>query len=1016
MNLQNSAACAIRISPRSFIVGFLLACLASNTGLIGSAFAHENSAYSNEDTTGLLLTDWMAALPGELPISELSIPGTHDSGAYLTGGVAVETQQMDIGAQLDAGIRYLDLRIGKTPACPLHMFHGATCQLGLKWEDVVDDIVAFLAAHPGETVIARVRKEYGDPSFDDVKAALGSHYYGANPSETKNNPTLDDLRGRMFVLADNWHIPSTSDPNQYYKIGPRAWSCPSSTCQDQFNLFASSFLASKWKFYVVPNFIEADKVRGDDVSNRDMLYINHLSAAVGGFPYFFASGHSSWETSAPRLLTGWTRGLIDTCSGQDFCIPEYPSVNCIDFFGLEGSETCSVAYEGINVLARNYILNKVRDRVGIVIADFPGAGLIKPIVDLNPYRIPVVADAGPPAEIPNSYDRFEGDWTYLLPGPTLRAFGGVEFRWDFENDGIWDTPFESWHEPPPIIGRDDDYVGEVALEARASNGETDLDTAEIRFTNRIPAIFDLKGTTKLNEGQVASVQGLVIDWGNDQQQIQIDWDGDGTLDVNVPLAPPVPCPPTKFGYCTSFSKDFLFPDGGTYQRKLTIIDDDGGATQHEVQIQVLNVPPTVTSFVAADNVGIGVIGENDQIEVDTLVEIYVSFTAPGDDSWNAVIYWGDGLFNSLPFQSELEFNASHTYVTPGERTIGILITDDDGLQTRAWSVPFRVGDPPPPPVVLPTAQLTGPYSAEEGGTIVANASGSTVDAGKTAQYRWDFDGDGNWDTERTTDPVSPPWPGPDPLQPDDYSGTLKVEVWDGTNAAVAQTAVEFTNVSPTLVANAMVVGLSEGDTETFEVFITDPGHDGFTLVVDWDNFDDQDDPDYYYLDPGETGIYVSHVYRDNPPGQPFGSYQVRFDIIDDDGGSSFTSEPVEVVNQIPQITIAGVYNHKGERLGPAPLGNSETMLVGTAARLFVNWSDAGLDDTHEALIEWGDGNSTPLVNPDPFIDVSHTYETFGTYQIKVTITDNDGWDDFRFSQPFTVNDVLMDDGFEEPSE
>jgi hypothetical protein len=525
------------------------------------------------------------------------------------------------------------------------------------------------------------------------------------------------------------------------------------------------------------------------------------------------------------------------------------------------------------------------------------------------------------------------------------------------------------------------------------------------------------GPKYLNEGQVATVSGVIKDSGYDQQKIQIDWTGNGELETSVPLplASTVPCPPPEMGYCTPFSQDYVYADGGTYERTIKVIDDDGDSMWFHDTIYVQNVPPKVTSFIAADNAGIGVIGENDQIESGTLVEIYVEFSAPGDDLYSAGVLWGDTSTPTvLPAQSEHEFYASHTYVSAGERSIAIQITDDDGRSVWARSVPFRVGDPPPPPIQMPTAQLTGPYSAAEGEAIVANASGSTVDPSKTAAYRWDFDGDGSWDTGRSADPVSPPWHGPDPLQPDDYSGTLRVEVWDGTNAAVAETAVEFTNVSPAVVGNAMNIGLTEGETQLFEVLISDPGHDGFTLVVDWNNYSDDDESSYYYLNPGETEIYISHVYRDNPPGQPFGSYQVRFEVIDDDGGSSFKYESAEVVNQLPAITIGGVFNSELQSLGPVPPEDSETIVAGRPARLFVTWSDPGLDDTHEVLIEWGDGSSTPLSDPDPIFEVSHTYEILGTYQVKVTITDNDGGDEFRFSQPFTVTDVIMQDGFEYP--
>src|SRR5512143_1380456 len=55
--------------------------------------------------------DWMADLADTRMIAELSIPGTHDSGARfdLTQGLA-KTQDLTIAEQLTAGVRYFDVR------------------------------------------------------------------------------------------------------------------------------------------------------------------------------------------------------------------------------------------------------------------------------------------------------------------------------------------------------------------------------------------------------------------------------------------------------------------------------------------------------------------------------------------------------------------------------------------------------------------------------------------------------------------------------------------------------------------------------------------------------------------------------------------------------------------------------------------------------------------------------------------------------------------------------------------
>ncbi|CAM9430075.1 unnamed protein product, partial [Choristocarpus tenellus] len=63
--------------------------------------------------------DWMGknvTALGELQLTEMSLPGTHDSGtskmAVAITGPWASTQALGIGDQLLAGVRVLDLRVG----------------------------------------------------------------------------------------------------------------------------------------------------------------------------------------------------------------------------------------------------------------------------------------------------------------------------------------------------------------------------------------------------------------------------------------------------------------------------------------------------------------------------------------------------------------------------------------------------------------------------------------------------------------------------------------------------------------------------------------------------------------------------------------------------------------------------------------------------------------------------------------------------------------------------------------
>ena len=119
------------------------------------------STYTTADNAGTVPATfhktWMSALPDSMLISELSIPGTHDSGcednhsAFDAG--AAECQDADIRHQLEAGVRFLDLRVDATNG-RWEIYHGAYQFRSLI--TVLNEIDSFLAENEGETVLCRI--------------------------------------------------------------------------------------------------------------------------------------------------------------------------------------------------------------------------------------------------------------------------------------------------------------------------------------------------------------------------------------------------------------------------------------------------------------------------------------------------------------------------------------------------------------------------------------------------------------------------------------------------------------------------------------------------------------------------------------------------------------------------------------------------------------------------------------------------------------------------------------------
>lgn len=65
--------------------------------------------------------------------------------------------------------------------------------------------------------------------------------------------------------------------------------------------------------------------------------------------------------------------------------PDFSRVSC--GFGL-----CSILFNGINTLTKDYLQSMGSGRVGIIMIDFPGSGLIDAIIYMNPKSL-AVADA-----------------------------------------------------------------------------------------------------------------------------------------------------------------------------------------------------------------------------------------------------------------------------------------------------------------------------------------------------------------------------------------------------------------------------------------------------------------------------------------------------------------------------------------------------------------------------------------------------------------------------------------------
>ncbi|MCP3759436.1 phosphatidylinositol-specific phospholipase C [Streptomyces sp. TBY4] len=198
---------ATGLRRRGFLAG---AAALGGAALLGAGAGTASAATGARGAAaGALSTqDWMSGLADSTPLQRMTIPGTHDSGA-TRGGLYVACQNTSITAQLDSGIRFLDVRCRVTGGS-FAIHHGAYYQ-NLMFGDVLAACWNFLAAHPSETVLMRLKQEYSEESDAAFRAVFDDYLNnrGWAPLFRIENalPLLGKVRGKVLLLPDNGGLP-----------------------------------------------------------------------------------------------------------------------------------------------------------------------------------------------------------------------------------------------------------------------------------------------------------------------------------------------------------------------------------------------------------------------------------------------------------------------------------------------------------------------------------------------------------------------------------------------------------------------------------------------------------------------------------------------------------------------------------------------------------------------------------------------------------------------------------------
>ena len=231
----------------------------------------------------------------------------------------------------------------------------------------------------------------------------------------------------------------------------------------------------------------------------------------------------------------------------------------------------------------------------------------------------------------------------------------LQYRWDFNNDGTWDTSYST--NPVAQFTWYDEHSGTVVVEVY--DGEfTNISTATVTVNNVAPTA-DLVNDGPVDEGSPVTVSFInQFDPGtSDSFVYSFDLDNDGVYDIVDQVDPFV---------------SYTWFDNGVYTVNGMIKDNDGGYCEYFTEVTVDNVAPIITSLCLPV----------DPLAKGTPVDLTATFTDPGVlDTHTATIDWDDGnTTNGCITGSGGTYNvfSSWTYNEAGVYTITLTVEDDDG--------------------------------------------------------------------------------------------------------------------------------------------------------------------------------------------------------------------------------------------------------------------------------------------------------------------------------------------------
>jgi PKD repeat protein len=499
----------------------------------------------------------------------------------------------------------------------------------------------------------------------------------------------------------------------------------------------------------------------------------------------------------------------------------------------------------------------------------------------------------------------------------------VKYEWDLDGNGTYETNTGS----TPTVSQSYSTAGEIPVGLRVTDngGETATTTRTLTVRGSLPtASFTATPNPVPTGTQVSFDASGSSDAEGPIAKYEWDLDGNGTYETNTGSTPTV---------------SQSYAANGSVKVGLRVTDGDGATATSATEVTVQNRPP-VASFSATPN------------PAPTGTPVTFDASSSNDPDGSIVKYeWdldGNGTYETDTGSTP---SASKTYATPGETTVGLRVTDDDGAtETTSRTVVAQNRSP-----VASFTATPNPVSTQA--PVSFDASGSSDPDGSVVKYEWDLDGNGTYETNTGTTPTVS----------NTYASAGKVAVGlrvtdDKGATAVTSVGVTVQNQAPTASFSSTPNPVVSGGSVSFDASASkDP--DGTVVKYEWD----LDGNGTYETNTGTTPT-TSKTYA--TPGEP----TVGLRVTDNEGSTATTTRALTVQNRNPVASFTATPN-------PVPTGTA------------VSFNASGSADPDGTVVkyEWDlDGNGTYETNTGATPTTTKTYATPGEPAVGLRVTDNSG--------------------------